>query len=163
MEREMICRNCEHGEMQDVNENYHYRECGLDNVTIVGITIRKCNECGSVMPMIPNIEGLHDSLAQALIKKNGPLTPAEIVFLRKSLGWSGSDCAKNMHCDRSQVSKWEHGTVEMSKPYDLLLREMVASGKKITDYHSIELVWRRNSKPRPLRLQLQKKVWKEAA
>jgi len=163
MERKMKCRNCEQGDMQDVNENYHYRECGLDNVTIVGITIRKCPECGNVMPLIPNIEGLHESLAQSLIKKNGPLTPAEIVFLRKSLGWSGSDFAKNMHCDRSQVSKWEHGTVEMSKPYDLLLREMVASGKKITDYHSIELVWRRNIKPRPLRLQLQKKVWKEAA
>lgn len=113
--------------------------------------------------MIPNIEGLHDSLAQSIIKKNGTLTPSEIVFLRKSIGWSGSDFAKNMHCDRSQVSKWEHGTVEMSKPYDLLLREMVASGKKITDYHSIELVWRRNTKPRQLRLQLYKKIWKEAA
>jgi len=124
---------------------------------------RKYPECGSAVPIIPNIEGLNDSLVQALIKKNGPLTPAEIVFLRKSLGWSGSDFAKNMHCDRSQVSKWEHGTVEMSKPYDLLLREMAASGKKIADYHSIELVWRRNSKPLPLRLQLQKQVWKEAS
>lgn len=158
----MKCRRCEKAELVETQENYHYRECGLDNVTIVGITVRKCPACGNLMPLIPNIEGLHDSLAQAIIKRDGPLTAAEIVFLRKSLGWSGADFARNMHCDRSQVSKWEHGTVEMSKPYDLLLREMVASGKKITNYHRAELVWRKNIKPHPFRLQLQKQVWKEA-
>ena len=163
MESKMKCRRCEETEMLEKKENYHYRECGLDNVTIVGLAVRKCPACGNVMPLIPNIEGLHDTLAQAIIKKHGPLTPAEIVFLRKSLGWSGKDFARNMHCDASQVSKWEHGTVEMSKPYDLLLREMVASGKKIADYHRAELVWRRNIKPRPLRLKLQRKVWMEAA
>jgi putative zinc finger/helix-turn-helix YgiT family protein len=129
----------------------------------VGIDVRRCPSCGNVMPLIPNIEGLHDALAKAIIKKNDPLTPAEIVFLRKSLGWSGSDFARNMHCDRSQVSKWEHGTVEMSKPYDLLLREMVADGKKITDYRRAELIWRRNIKSRPLRLKMLKKVRMEAA
>jgi len=159
----MKCRNCEQAEMVETQENYHYRECGLDNVTIVGIAIRKCPECGTVMPLIPNIDGLHDALAQAIIKQNGPLTAAEIVFLRKSLGWSGVDFTRQMKCDKSQVSKWEHGTVEMSKPYDLLLREKVASGKKITDYHSEELIWRKNIKPRAMRLQLQQTVWKEAA
>lgn len=159
----MKCRNCEQTEMIETRENYHYRECGLDNVTIVGITVRKCPECGNIMPLIPNIEGLHDALAQAIIKQNGPLTAAEIVFLRKSLGWSGVDFARHMHCDKSQVSKWERGAVEMSKPYDLLLREKVASGKKISDYHSEELIWRKNIKPRPMRLQLQQTVWREAA
>lgn len=159
----MKCRNCEQTEMIEMRENYHYRECGLDNVTIVGITVRKCPECGNIMPLIPNIEGLHDALAQAIIKQNGPLTAAEIVFLRKSLGWSGVDFARHMHCDKSQVSKWERGAVEMSKPYDLLLREKVASGKKISDYHSEELIWRKNIKPRPMRLQLQQTVWREAA
>ena len=159
----MKCRNCETGELVETQENYHYRECGLDNVTIVGIVVMKCPACGNIMPLIPNIEGLHDSLATSIIKKNGPLTPAEIVFLRKSLGWSGTDFAKNMHCDRSQISKWEHGTVEMSKPYDLLLREMVAAGKKITDYRREELVWKKNLQPHAFRLQLRKQGWKEAA
>jgi len=159
----MKCRHCEKAEMVETQENYHYRECGLDNVTIVGITTRKCPECGNVMPLIPNIEGLHDALAQAIIKQNGPLTAAEIVFLRKSLGWSGVDFARHMKCDKSQVSKWEHGVVEMSKPYDLLLREKVASGKKITDYRSEELIWRKNLRLRPVRMQLEQTVWKEAA
>ena len=44
----MKCQNCEHGEMADSNDNYHYRESGLDNVTIFGITVRKCAECGNI-------------------------------------------------------------------------------------------------------------------
>lgn len=51
----MTCRNCERAEMVETQENYHYRECGLDNVTIVGITVRKCPECGNLMPMIRSI------------------------------------------------------------------------------------------------------------
>lgn len=43
-----------------------------------------------------------------------------------------------MHSDRSQVSKWESGKVVMSKSNELLLREMVARGKKIEDYKRID-------------------------
>lgn len=163
MREQMRCPRCKTGELVEVQENYHYRECGLDNVTLVGLTLRKCPECGNLMPLIPNIEGLHDSLARAIVNKAGALSPEEIVFLRKSLGWSGSDFARNMHCDRAQVSKWEHGTVAMSKPYDLLLREMVVSGKKINDYHRADLNWKKETQPHPFRLQHQDKGWKEAA
>lgn len=159
----MRCQRCEQGEFIETQENYHYRECGLDNVTLLDLSVRKCPECGNIMPLIPNIEGLHDSLARAVIKKDGALTTAEIVFLRKSLGWSGTDFARNMHCDRAQVSKWEHGTVAMSKPYDLLLREMVVSGKKLTDYHREDLVWKRGGKPHIFRLQLLQQRWRVAA
>jgi hypothetical protein len=51
-----------------------------------------------------------------------------------------------MHSDRSQISKWEHGKVEMSKPYELLLREMVASGKKIEDYQRHEAAKKKHLK-----------------
>lgn len=159
----MKCQLCEQGDFVETRENYHYRECGLDNVTLVEIAVRKCPVCGNVMPLIPNIDGLHDALARAIINKDGALTPSEIVFLRKSLGWSGTDFARNMHCDRAQVSKWEHGTVSMSKPYDLLLREMVVTGKKIADYHRADLNWKARSQPHPFRLQLQKRGWSEAA
>lgn len=159
----MKCQICEHGEFIETLENYHYRECGLDNVTLVDLNVRKCPECGNIMPLIPNIEGLHDALARVIINKNCALTPTEIVFLRKSLGWSGTDFAKNMHCDKPQVSKWEHGTVTMSKPYDLLLREMVVSGKKITDYHRADITLKRDTQPHPFRFQLRKRHWREAA
>lgn len=51
----------------------------------------------------------------------------------------------------------------MSKPYDLLLRELVAQGKKIADYRREDLVWQRRGPVRPFRFQLQKQGWREAA
>lgn len=158
----MKCERCEHGEFVESQENYHYRECGLDNVTLLGITVRKCPECGNLMPLIPNIEGLHDALARAIINKDGPLAAPEVIFLRKSLGWSGTDFARHMLCDKAQISKWEHGA-PMSKAYDLLLREKVASGKKITDYHSADLTLQKRVQPHPFKLQLQRRRWREAA
>jgi putative zinc finger/helix-turn-helix YgiT family protein len=163
MERNMRCPNCENADMAENRENYHYQECGLSNVTLKGIVVRKCPACGNVMPRIPNIEGLHDAIAQVLVNKPERLLSQEIVFLRKSLGWSGADFARNMHCDRAQISKWEHGKVEMSTPYELLLREMVASGKKIEDYQRHEAARTKVFKTRSLMLQLEEKSWKEAA
>ena len=163
MKRNMKCPNCEKAELAEFRENYHYQECGLSNVTLVGIVVRKCPVCGNAMPRITNIEGLHDSIAHALINKAERLMAQEIVFLRKYLGWSGADFAKNMHCDRSQISKWEHGKVEMSKPYELLLREMVASGKKIEDYQRHEAAKNKTFKTRSILLHLQEQIWKEAA
>jgi DNA-binding transcriptional regulator YiaG len=79
------------------------------------------------------MEALHDCIAHALVKQGERLTPAEIVFLRKSLGWSGTDFADNLQCDKSQVSKWENGRVTLSKQNELLLREIVGRDKKITN------------------------------
>lgn len=159
----MNCPNCEKAEMTEISENYHYQECGLSSVTLVGVVVRKCPACGNVMPRIPNIEGLHDAIALSLVNKPERLLAPEIVFLRKYLGWSGADFARNMHCDKSQISKWEHGKVELSRPYELLLREMVASGKKIEDYQRHEAASRKVFKSRALMLQLKEKSWKEAA
>jgi len=142
----MRCPICERAELIEQIQNYHYRECGLDNVILSGITVRTCPECGALTPKIPKIEALHDCIAHALVKKEERLIPAEIVFLRKSLGWSGTLFAENMHSDRSQVSKWESGKVVMSKSNELLLREMVARGKKIDDYKRIDAARRETKK-----------------
>lgn len=130
----MKCPVCVRAELTEELQNYHYRECGLNNVILAGITVRSCPECGSRVPKIPKMEALHDCIAHALVKKEERLTPEEIVFLRKSLGWSGTDLAENLHCDKSQVSKWENGRVVMSKQNELLFREIIARGKKIVDY-----------------------------
>ena len=73
--------------------------------------------------------------SQAPREKEERLLPTEIVFLRKFLGWSSSDFARNLQIDKTQVSKWEHGRVEMSKSNALFFREIIARGKKIMDYH----------------------------
>lgn len=159
----MICELCGKEEMVEVNEKYHYAECGLPNILLEGIVLRKCPECGNIMPLIPSISKLHLAIARNLIMKPGRLTAQEIVFLRKFLGWSGVDFARNMHSSSSQVSKWESGKVQMSTQAELLLREMVARGKKIDDYHSYEIAKRKHLKSLPLHFHLEENQWKTAA
>jgi len=142
----MRCPVCERDELVEKVQNYPYRECGLDNVILAGITVRTCPECGSLVPKIPKMESLHDCIAHALVKKEERLTPAEIVFLRKSLGWSGTDFAENLQCDKSQVSKWENGRVPMSKQNELLFREIIVGGMKITDYRRTDAARKEGNK-----------------
>lgn len=120
-------------------------------------------ECGNVMPSVPSISKLHLAITRNLIMKSGRLTAQEIVFLRKHLGWSGVDFARNMHSSSSQVSKWESGKVEMSTQAELLLREMVARSKRIDDYHSYDIAKRKHVTSLPLHFHLEENEWKAAA
>ena len=72
----MRCPVCERAELVEQAQNYHYRECGLNNVILAGITVRICPECGALTPKIPKIEALHDCIAHALVKKEERLTHA---------------------------------------------------------------------------------------
>ena len=54
--------------------------------------------------VIPHIADLHRVLAHAVVRKSSRLTPAEIRFLRRTLGWSGQDFA-----DRRRAARWPGG------------------------------------------------------
>lgn len=159
----MICEVCEKAEMIETKQNYHYLESGLSNIILEGIALRSCPQCGNVMPLIPSLSKLHFAITRDLIRKPGRLAAQEIVFLRKFLGWSGVDFARSMHSSSSQVSKWESGKVEMSTQAELLLREMVARGKKIDDYHSYEIAKGKHIKSPPLLFHHAEKEWKAVA
>ena len=53
--------------------------------------------------------------------------------------------------------------MEMSAQAELLLREIIARGKKIEDYHSYEIERRKHVKSLPLHLRLEANEWKLAA
>lgn len=116
-------------------KSYRYAECGLPNVTIENaVDVATCAKCGETYTGIPAIEGLHRALAAGLIRKKRRLAPAEIKFLRKSLGWSGVDFAKRMGATPETVSRWENGKVPMGAQADRLLRLLVAREAPITEY-----------------------------
>lgn len=157
----MRCPICGRAEVTWNVQNYHYDACGLDNVILVGITVGTCPECNCLVPKIPQMEALHDCIAHALVKKEERLTPAEIVFLRKSLGWSGTDFAANMQCDKSQISKWENGKANMGKQTELLFREIVAGRKKITDYKRVDAARKEANKVVSLFVRMADNYWAE--
>jgi putative transcriptional regulator len=134
----MTCVQCG-ARMETRRENVRYDLVGLPNVTLVGVKVARCPECGEHETIIPNLEGLHRALASAVIRKPTALTGDEIRFLRKFLGWSGVDFARHIGATPETVSRWERGSAVMSSSADRLLRLMVVTGTRISDY-SLEML-----------------------
>ncbi|MDY0270582.1 type II TA system antitoxin MqsA family protein [Trichloromonas sp.] len=132
----MTCPDCRQAELVESRENIRYTESGLPYVTLCDILVERCPSCGNTLVNIPKMEQLHRLLATIVIKKSGRLEPFEITFLRKSLGWSKADFARNMHVRPSQVSHWEseHKPSPMGEANELLLRSLVAHNRRIENY-----------------------------
>jgi putative zinc finger/helix-turn-helix YgiT family protein len=119
----VVCSDC--GSKAQVEKGtYRFRESGLDNVVLKGIEVVKCTHCGNDEPVIPNLEALLRVLAGAIIQSKLPLTGEEVRFLRKHLGMSGEQFASILHTDKSTLSKWETGSVNIGSKSDLLIRSV---------------------------------------
>jgi putative zinc finger/helix-turn-helix YgiT family protein len=113
---------------------YRFRESGLDNVVLKGIEIVKCSACGNEEPIIPNLDGLLRIIAVAIVTNRLPLTGAEVRYLRKYLGMSGDQFARILHTDKSTLSKWETGAVNIGSKSDLLIRAVALNlGRGLRD------------------------------
>lgn len=132
----MICPDCHKNELIEKKETIRYQESGLRNIVLNNVLVRTCPACGNKLVSIPNIEELHRSIAVFLINKSERLISEEIIFLRKSLGWSKADFARKFHVRPEQVSRWESEAkpIKMKVQNELLLRTIVANGQKIENY-----------------------------
>jgi putative zinc finger/helix-turn-helix YgiT family protein len=104
---------------------YRFRESGLDTVVLKEIEIVRCPACGDEIPIIPNLDGLLRTLAMAIVTSKLPLTGPEVRYLRKYLAMSGDQFARMLHTDKSTLSKWENGAVNIGSKSDLLIRAVV--------------------------------------
>ncbi len=120
--------------MKTARENYLYRESGLPNVTLVGIEVSRCPQCGESEAVIPKIAQLHRVLVMITAQKVPRLTPEEIRFLRKYLGWSGADFAEHFGVAAETVSRWENGSTQMSAAAERLLRLAALRLEPVQDY-----------------------------
>ena len=129
----MLCLICG-TPMVSRRENYQYTASGLPHVTLQQIEVSRCPNCGETEVAIPHIEALHRAIATALVRKPARLAPAEIRYLRKSLGWSGVDFAAHMGVTPETVSRWERGATLMGGQADRLLRMLVVCLAPVKDY-----------------------------
>lgn len=134
----MKCTECG-ASMTTRRENYRYQECGLRYITLKGIDVSRCPNCGNYEISIPRIEDLHRLIAKTLIEKMTRFTGAEIRFLRKGLGLSAADFARRMGVTIETVSRWENDAVAIGPQADRLLRLLVAQGRLTTQYAEEQL------------------------
>ena len=129
----MKCTECA-TPMKTRKESYRYDESGLKHITLIGVEVSRCPQCGNYEVSIPHIEALHRLLAKILIEKSTRFTGDEVRFLRKSIGWSGSDFARHMGVADETVSRWENDAAPIGPQADRLLRFLVAQGRLTTGY-----------------------------
>jgi putative zinc finger/helix-turn-helix YgiT family protein len=122
MKAKIICPNCGSKNIEKRTEDYLYKESGLDNLILGGITVYKCEDCNEIMPEIPRIEDLHKVIALRIIGTNEPLTGKEIRFLRKDMGLSSVELAKQFGVSKVTVSRWENDAEKIGPANDKLIR-----------------------------------------
>lgn len=118
------CSNC--GSVAPTREGvYQFKECGLTNVTLVGIELIECGECGNVDPIIPSVKECMAALAWHIATRPFLLSGEEVRFLRKYLRMSATDFAKLIGADRSTLSNWENNKKPIGSQSERLIRSVV--------------------------------------
>lgn len=133
MNRPKKCLLCG-GEMTTRREDHTYEAAGLAGVVLQGVPVSRCRRCREVEIGIPMIEGLHRTIAAALVGKATRLAPEEIRFLRKHIGLSSTEFARHMGTTPEAVSRWENGRAQMGPVADRLLRAMIVMNEPLKDY-----------------------------
>jgi putative zinc finger/helix-turn-helix YgiT family protein len=134
MERKaMTCIQCG-GRLTAKSENYKYAACGLSNVTLIGVDVRRCSKCGDHEVVIPRIEELHRVLAAAVVRQASRLSKDELKFLRKHLGYSGVDFAKVIGVAAETISRWENGKENIGATTEKLIRMLVVHTQPTRSY-----------------------------
>ncbi len=107
-----------------VRADYDYSSVGLP-VVLENTEIIKCKACGNEEALVPKMSKIHRLIALAVIQKPYRLTGAEVRYLRKWLGMNGADFAQLLRVDKTTVSKWENGALELGGQTDRLIRAVV--------------------------------------
>ena len=113
---------------ENIMKPYHYTECGLPNVYIVGITVASDGTIG-----IPNIISLHKAIAKAILEKNSRLTGEEIKFLRTEMGMTQTQLSDHLGVDIKTVQRWEKNDNSIGKAEDMVIRLTAKQELQITE------------------------------
>ena len=107
-------------------KDYHYTECGLDNVIIRNANFVAKDHDGEQVFHIPAVGMLHRAIAEGLINQPGTMTGPEIRFLRTEMGMTQSKMAELVHRDTQSVGRWERNETPLEPPIDILIRQLAA-------------------------------------
>jgi DNA-binding transcriptional regulator YiaG len=100
---------------------FHFTDCGLDNVFLVGIKYFTSND-GRIVAEIPALNQLMRLIARDLVFSQTSLRGEEIRFLRKRLGMKTSDYSKVLRVDVATLSRIENEKQPPSNQLDSLIR-----------------------------------------
>jgi putative transcriptional regulator len=115
---------------------YQYRECGLDNVWLVG-GVEHTETPRGKGTTIKDIEGLHRVIGSILVREKKNLTGKEFRFLRHEINATQQVVSALLGVDVQTVGRWERGETEIPGPAQGLIRllyeEKINGNRKICE------------------------------
>lgn len=119
-----------------MEKHYHYTECGLENVFLLGGVRHEDTPRGRIV-VIEDIDGLHSAIGCFLIHEKKNLNGREFRFLRHEMGLSQSNLALLLGVDEQSVARWEKGDTKKFAPAEKLVRmlyeEHLGGNEKVSD------------------------------
>jgi transcriptional regulator with XRE-family HTH domain len=110
---------------------YIYKQSGLNNLILTGISVYTCSACHSEAPVIPQVSRLYEVLAEGIIRQNRLLRGDEIRFLRKHAGLPAAKFARLIGVTAEHLSRVENGhTKSFGKGTDRLVRAFTLTAKE---------------------------------
>lgn len=113
-----------------IYEPYHYKECGLDNVLIEGISPKK-DISGEVVYTISNLPGLHRAISAAIVYNSAGMSGKELRFLRTELGLTQDELARVLHKEALTVSRWERSECPIDPNAETVIRFLAIEKLKL--------------------------------
>ena len=102
-------------------EEYLYTESGLDNVIVTGAQIL-VDDVGEGCVTIPNVNGLHRTIASGIVYRHSSMAGKELRFLRTEMGMTQAELATLVHREPLAVSRWERGESPIDSNAEALIR-----------------------------------------
>lgn len=117
--------------------NYHYTECGLNNVYIDGI-VPFLDDDGDEIVHIKSINVLHATIALGIISHEKSMSGAELRFLRSEMGMTQAELAKVIHVDKQTVGRWEREETTLDGTPETVIRQLAIERLVLTFNEGIE-------------------------
>ena len=110
-----------HGDSVEASKPYHYTECGLDNIFLLGgVDVHWLD--GEQYVSITNVEGLWKAIGLNLVANRKTFSPQEIRFIRLQMDKTQAELASLLRVDDQTVARWEKKKCKIPGPADLALR-----------------------------------------
>jgi DNA-binding transcriptional regulator YiaG len=125
------CLECGHTKLSKTTERLEF-----NNVAAVEGVVYTCDRCAARYEGFAKVEELSREVAHHVARGEERLSPDEIRFLRKYLGYSSKDFAAFLDVSHETVSRWESraDAKPMKLATEKLLRYMALVDKPISDY-----------------------------
>ncbi len=102
---------------------YHYNECGLNNVVIYGLEFVLDDE-GDEIITIPHVNELHRVIACGIVSHKHGMSADELRFLRTEMGYTQAELAGLVHHERQSIGRWERGEFPIDSAAEAIIRRL---------------------------------------